>query len=173
MRSMERENFVQPTSAELFPGGMSVEGFLAEGQTLEQVIKRDKEALKILGYSVQEVADLLGPVCEKAALARSFEYIAQNEKKYNVKVSTYRGSQECPWKDKVDWHRSSGATDIYLTKVDSQEKTIRIAGLLRHLVESHKFFEGGAYRVSPEEIIEMFGIERIPGSIEEAKKLKI
>ncbi len=50
---------------------------------------------------------------------------------------------------------------------------VRIAGLMRHLIESHGFFEGGSYRIiAPEKIIEMFGKERVPDSLEKARKLK-
>ena len=164
---------IQPLSADLQPGKMSVVGFLDKGQTLEQVINRDRQALKLLGYTVREVADLLGPVTEQASNGGNFEYAAQNGKHFEVKVQTWRGSQECPWTDKVDYRRSNGGIDMYVTEKGKGGEPILIAGLIRHLVENHEFFEGGSYRVAPEKIIEMFGIERIPGSLERVKGLKI
>ena len=63
--------------------------------------------------------------------------------------------------------------DMYLTEKGKGDEPVHIAGLIRHLVESHGFFEGGSYRVAPEKIVEMFGTERVPGSIEKVRELKI
>ncbi len=171
-QGQEHSNY-QPSNQELYPSNMSAEGFLLEGQTLEQVLKRDKQALQVLGYTAKETADLLGPATEKAANGGDFEYTAPNGKQYDVVVEVYRGSQECPWRDKVDHKRSSGAMDMYFTEKINGGEPIRIAGLIRHLVEEHGFFEGGNYRVAPETIIQMFGQERVPGSLEKVKDLKL
>lgn len=163
-----------PSLQELRPGGVSEFGFLKKDQTLEQVLERDRHALEILGYSTQEIADLLGPITEQAVKGGDFEYIAPNGKQYEVRAITYRGSQECPWHDNPDWRRSSGSLNMYLTEKGlSEDKSVLIAGLLRHLIEKHQFFEGGHYRVAPEKIIEMFGNEKVPGSLEEVKKLEL
>lgn len=162
----------QPTMQELQPGGMSMAGFLEKGQTLEQVLERDRKALELLGYTAQEAADLLGPVTERAASGGNFDYTAPNGKQYEVKAQTWRGTQECPFHDKVDWKRSSGAMDMYLTEKGKGGESVHIAGLVRHLVEAHGFFEGGSYRVTPEKIVEMFGSEKVPGSLAKAKELK-
>lgn len=164
---------IEPSSADLLPGGMSGTGFLERGQTLEQVINRDKQALTLLGYTTQEVADLLGPVTERAANGGDFEYTAPNGKQFDVKVQTWRGMQECPWQDKVDWRRSSSGMDMHFTEKGKGGEPFHIAGLTRHLVESHGFFEGGSYRVAPEKIVEMFGTERIAGSLEKVRALRI
>lgn len=163
----------QPTPQELLPGGMSIAGFLKEGQTLEQVLERDGRALEKLGYSTQEIADLLAPVTEQAANGSDFEYTAPNGKHYEVRVQTWKGTQECPWGDKVDWRKSSGAMDMYLIEKGKGGEPVHIAGLMRHLIEKHGFFEGGSYRVSPETIVEMFGTERALGSLEEVKKINL
>ena len=164
----------EPSLQELRPGGASEFGFLKKDQTLEQVLERDKHALEILGYSSQELADLLGPITEQAVKGDDFEYTAPNGKQYDVGAIVHRGSQECPWHDSADWKRSSGSLNMYLTEKGlSEDNSILIAGLLRHLIEKHEFFEGGHYRISPEMIVEMFGNERIPGSLEEVKKLDL
>lgn len=175
MTIIEKRNTFQyvPSLRDLLPGGMSVGGFLAEGQTLDMVVQRDRRALKVLGYTHREVADLLGTLCEKAALER-FTYDAPNGKKFTVRVISYRGiyrgTQDCPWRDRVDWRRSPGSSDIYVRE-DGKDEETEIPGLLRHLIEEHEFFEGGSRRIAPERIVELFGIERIPGSIEQAKQL--
>jgi len=145
-------------------------GFLKEGQTLKQVVKRDQEVLKILGYSTQEVADLLADICETNCQENNFVYTALNRKRYKVVIERSRGIKRCPWQDFVNLKKSPSFINFYINEVDKTER-IRIPGLLRHLIEKHGFFEGGLYRVAPETIVEMFGIERIPGSIELAKKL--
>ncbi len=86
-----KEKTFQPSLQELRPDGMSTMGFLEENQTLDQVLKRDKEALKILGYTAQEVADLLGPITERAAKSGSFDYTAPNGRQYEVKIQKWRG----------------------------------------------------------------------------------
>ncbi|MBL7078643.1 hypothetical protein ISS42_03220 [Candidatus Shapirobacteria bacterium] len=163
----------QPSDQELRSGKISMAGFLKEGQTLKQVLERDEQALRMLGYTAQEVADLLGPVTEGVANGGNFEYTAPNGKQYEVRVQTWLGSQRCPWRDKVDWRRSSGAMDMYFTEKGKGGEPVHIAGLVRHLVEKHGFFEGSSYRVAPETIVEMFGIEKIPGSLEKVKKIKL
>ncbi len=107
-----------------------------------------------------------------AATGNDFDYAALNGIQYKVTAQTWRGTQECPWGDKVDWRRSSGAMDMQLTEKGKGDKPVHIAGLLRHLVEAHGFFEGGPYRVSPEEIVKMFGVERTPGSFKKVGELK-
>jgi len=162
----------QPTIANLQPGGMSKDGFLDRGQTLEQVINRDRQALNMLGYTQQEVADLLATVTERAGDEGSLKYTAPNGKQYDVRVQKWRGDQECPWEDEIDWSKSRPDMDMYLTEKGKGEESVHIAGLIRHLVESHGFFEGGSYRVAPEKIVEMFGTERIPGSFDKVRELK-
>lgn len=115
----------------------------------------------------------MGPVTERAANGGNFEYTAPNGKQFDVKVQTWRGMQECPWSDEVDWRRSSGGMDMHLTEKGKGGEPVHIAGLVRHLVESHEFFEGGSYRVAPEKIVEMFGTERVPSSFEKVKGLRI
>ncbi len=76
-----------PTLQELQPGRRSEKGFLEYNQTLE----RDREALAILGYTAQEVADLLGFVMKRVAGGGTFAYVAPNGKRYEVKKITWRG----------------------------------------------------------------------------------
>jgi hypothetical protein len=152
-----------PSNIELLPGHISNEGFLAENQTLDQVLKRDSEVILSLGYTFEEIANLIEPLNKRRNQPE--EYIAQNGKKYTVRTILYRGWQECPWEE-APMPVHSGL-DIFITGGGSE---VRIAGLLPHLIRSHGFFEGGAYRVSPEDIIDMFGEERIPGSIQKAKE---
>jgi len=117
----------QPSDQELRPGKMSMAGFLKEGQTLEQVLKRDEQALQMLGYTAQEVANLLGPVTERAAMGGDFEHTAPNGKQYDVRVKTWRGTQGCSWRDKVDWRRSSGAMDMHLTEKGTERESLFIS----------------------------------------------
>ncbi|MFH0936988.1 MAG: hypothetical protein V1808_01705 [Candidatus Daviesbacteria bacterium] len=166
-RSEETGRSYTPPLTDLLPSGSSNEGFLANGQTLDQVLKRDAEALNILGYTASEIADLLEPVTAISS-HHGTEYIAPNGKKYIVRAVQYRGWQDCPWEDiKIPPNSSK---DIYV-KTASQE--VRIPGMLPHLIRSHNFFEGGSYRVAPEDIVEMFGVEKTHGSIEKAKQLTL
>lgn len=198
MEKITRTN--QPTNADLQPGGMSHGGFLNKDQTLEQVINRDKRVLTFLGYTTQELADLLGPVTEMASKKGDgalFEYSAPvSNKSFLVSVSTYMGMQSCPWKDKVDWQRSNNSMDMFFREITEEnletiqklkkmgygiwrdiesnpKEYIKIAGLMRHLIEAHDFFEGGLYRIAPETIVQMFGKEKVPNSFEKVRELGI
>lgn len=168
-RHFEQASGFRPSDKELGPKSISAAGFLKEGQTLEGVLKRDKEALDILGYTTQEIADLLGPILDKSGRGGKFEYTAPNGKTYVVEAKQWRGGQECPWHDQGE----HGSIDMYFTEKGKIEKPVHIPGLLKHLIEKHDFFEGGDYRVAPETLVEMFGREKTPGSIEKAKKLKL
>jgi len=169
IESSEQNPGFQPSDQELAPNKMSSVGFLKEGQTLEKVVKRDKEALDVLGYTTQEIANLLEPIIQKSGRGGKFEYTAPNGKTYLVEAKQWRGGQECPWHD----HGEHGSIDMYFTEKGKTEKPFHIPGLIKHLIEKHDFFEGGDYRVAPEKLVEMFGLEKTPGSIEKAKKLKL
>jgi hypothetical protein len=163
--SRSTNNFT-PILKELYPGGSSQEGFLAEGQMLNAVIERDNKALALLGYTAKEVAKLLEPVINISG-RDLVKYVAPNEKEYAITVLEYRGWQDCPWRDAHIPQNSS--RDIY---IEGNVGTIRIPGMLPHLIVAHNFFEGGSYRLSPEGIVELFGVEKNPGSIEETKRLE-
>jgi len=158
-----------PSDADLIRQGM-----LLDKQTFEQIYKRDQEALAILGYTNREIADFLAPLCELCNLHdwNVFHYTASNGKEFNVRVERFRGIKRCPWDGRVNLKHSPSSVNLHITEIGKTE-TVMIAGLLRHLIEKHGFFEGGAYRVAPETIVEMFGKERVPGSIEKAKTLTL
>jgi hypothetical protein len=166
------------TSETCIPSDASLvrQGFLLEGQTLEQISRRDEEALKILGYTAKEVADLIAPLCELCSLHswKTFHYTASNGKEFNVRIERFRGIKLCPWDGRVDLKHSPSSVNLHITEIGKTE-TVMIAGLLRHLIDKHGFFEGGAYRVAPELIVEMFGKEKEghEGSIERAKSLSL
>lgn len=166
--NLKKEAGENPSAKDLLPGGMSRIGFLSEGQTLDRVLSRDTKALAILGYSIDEVASLLDPVCNLESPQGS-DYVASNGKKYRVTTVAYRGWQNCPWKD-VNIPLNSGK-DIKIRREDGG--SITIPGMLPHLIREHKFFEGGDYRLAPEDIVEIFGTERGTDSIKKARQLPL
>lgn len=175
MTSTERQDQPYiPSLEDLLPRGMSSLGFLKRDQTLEQVLARDKAALDALGYTAKEVADLLVPLIQAANQTRkeSFTYCAPNGKEYTVQVQRWLGYQECPWRHNIDWHTANSAIDLFLTEKGTDTR-VHIAGLLPHLIAEHDFFEGGRYRVAPEVIVAMFGVERVPGSLERAGSMTL
>lgn len=161
---MSKQEFV-PDLSDLLPGGLSGGGFLKRGQTLNGVISRDKDALDLLGYSYQEIVDLIRPVCN---LNYSGDYTAPNGRTFAAQIRQYRGWQNCPWRD--DGDKINSSKDIFLK---TEGRSTLIPGLIWHLIAAHHFFEGGEYRVSPEQIVEMLGTERIPGSLKIAKALPL
>lgn len=203
---VEESEFHNPTDEQLMPGKDSVVGFLAQGQTLEQVLRRDNEALAVLNYSRDEMIELLR-VCDAREappaafpsfqewrnqggnwriddLSRAYvkardkfrketrqesTYTAQNGKLYPLRVVSWRGDQSCPWGD-INLPPNSNV-DIFLRQPNGDE--YHIPGMLKHLVQAHNFYEGGAYRCPPEELVELLGVEKTPGSIEQAKQIPL
>lgn len=153
-----------PLLTELYPNGSSKEGFLSSDQSLNEVVKRDNQALTLLGYTTKEIAELLKPII---GIADGYgKYVAPNGKEYAVTTVGHMGFQNCPWRDVLMAPNSS--IDVY---VEGEMGRIRIPGMLPHLITAHNFFEGGAYRLAPEKIVELFGVEKNHGSITKARKL--
>ena len=163
------EGEVRPSQKDLLPGGLSMGGFLTEGQTLNGVICRDNETLSILGYSKDELAGLLNQELNNIGTdSHPRNYTAPNGKTYSVRAISYRGWQDCPWQD-VPFAPGSSVDYFF----DSNEQERISAGMMPHLIKEHNFFEGGNYRIAPEDIVEMFGEEKIPGSIQSARRLQL
>ncbi len=75
--------------------------------------------------------------------------------KYNVKDFSTLGWQNCPWEDgeKTDTHT--------LVENTSTKRSLEFSGLLPHLIETHKFFEGKGtrWRLDPLEAVSVLGID--------------
>ncbi len=134
----------------LKPHGSSTCGFLGKDETLEEVVERDAKTLDELGITHQEIADRL------KALTSGWEDGEQVkpgkrmvEGKYILRNTGWLGYQYCPWGDDEKTSRDWG--------IENTQNGFRIefSGLLPHLIEKHKFFEGRgtSYRLDPLETV--------------------
>lgn len=155
----------------LEPNGYSSNGFLEKGQSLDAVIQRDKRALEILQYTNEEIIELLNQ--KLFSRKENFSFVTASGINVNVTRLSTLGEQYCPFDCKID-HVLEETNVQYNVKTPNMQRPKAIPGLIRHLIKDHSFFEGNTlYRVPPELVVELFGEERVPGSIEEAKKIKL
>lgn len=155
-----------------YPGAASMEGFLSPGQELAGVIERDTKVVELLGYQHAEVAELLRGVVDAGANV-GYNQIGQYRTPSGLlllKTISYRGQQACPFDGRFYSHSNK---DVFVARPGKEEElrmhrsksgqgVIRIAGMLPTLIAEHEFYEGGPYRVAPEDIIELFGEVRDP-----------
>lgn len=165
----EKTKLQNPTDADLIK-----KGFLAEGQTLEKVRARDEEALQILRCNNKELAEMVRYLYSDWSIKKSnqFSHHTPYGRDISVTAEVSRGLKPCPWEAKrPNLKENPSNVDFHLTY---KNRTIIICGLLAHLIEEHGFYEGcPPYRVAPEDIVEFLGTEKLPGSIERAKKLQL
>ncbi len=152
----------------LRPGGASDSGFLAPQEKLVDVLERDRRALAALGLTCGQVADrleqVLGRAERRVQLARRGTLpddgrgVAMVEPQLEVGAEHSAGWQECPFLDEIGQScpvQPWSTADYQLTNTSSG-KTVRIPGLLPHLVRAHSFFEGDVpYRVDPTTLAEL------------------
>lgn len=89
-------------SKQLYPGGASRLGFLASGETLEDVVARDATALRTAGISVQQLATASSAVVARLALAEALAGCACEGVPVRltadlvVRRVTWAAAQQCP-----------------------------------------------------------------------------
>ena len=136
------------------PGALSVKGFLAPGEDLDEVIARDAAALGREKISYDTLADRL----EKLILAgqsKPGRKISSGD--FSVITIKYAGFQQCPWTE--DLHhgtcrKGSGAAHASIDwriRNDRTHREMQGPGLIIHLIRDHHFFEGpgSPWRVDP------------------------
>jgi hypothetical protein len=155
------------------------QGMLLDKQTFDQVYKRDQEALQILRCTNKELADLVRDVYRDRSNQQKNQFLHHTPFQKDILVeaivsrSLVRGLKSCPWKESERPNLKDNPSNVDF-RLTYNNKTIVVCGLLAHLIEDHGFYEGcPPYRVAPEEIVEFLGTEKLPGSIDRAKKLPL
>ncbi len=154
------------------PGNSSIAGFLGRDESLLDVLRTDAATLRDYGVTHEEVAELLSQIV--SGMTEDYQ-VQVGDDEFDVRVTVYRGSQECPFFKHGDdgkrvhlqpidmrldiGHR--GSKDYTVTNVRTGQ-SLNFGGLLIHLIRVHKFFEGKgtSYRLPPEDVIRFFGMER-------------
>ncbi len=133
----------------MYPGQWSASGFLAEGESLDQVIADDLLYLKSAGVTVESLAAVLQEVVDRHN--QGANVIGD---RFEVRPKRYFGYQRCPFESctaKTD-------TDFWVHDRKTKQE-LKFSGLMPHLIATHHFFESPSvpYRVNPVDIIHMFG----------------
>ena len=132
-------------------GGMSQAGFLGRQERLLDVLVQDNDYVLSLGLTHQDLAKELKYARElyfKLGV-REFTY---HGKRYRLKIEASRGIQRSPFND-----GTMASSDMEITNFDTG-KSLKTSLLVLHMIERYGFYEGHGtpYRVSPEDIIEVF-----------------
>jgi hypothetical protein len=146
-------------SSGLFPGGSSTSGFLAEGERLEDVVERDRQTLRSLGVTHEQVADrlelVLGRAERRADLVQRGRIVPPWLPWLEVESRAYLGFQSCPF----DGSKQPWAHMDFVLRDHERGLAIALPGLLPHLVREHAFFEGSVqYRTDPARLVDLLRI---------------
>lgn len=172
-------------------GGFSMSHFLADNETLDEVIQRDQQTLQRYGVTCQQVADKLEEFIQRWIQRRngqlSFEdtqFLQRNPfPRQNLKIDTLRnvppqfigiypldnryimGGISTAGTQFCPFQQpgcTGGNSDYFIYDTQTKEH-IEFGNLLIHLVRDHCFFEGNvAYRLDPEKAIRILGLSSGP-----------
>lgn len=149
------EKRLYPTAnAHGYFGCSSVNGFLAEGEKLLEVVTRDLETLNHYNISISKLADRIFNLTSTAI--NEMNNIKKTtviiEEKYEIKVDICLGWQYCPFSDISDDYIAGRLIHInnhcdrnnliFSIKNIINGEEIKFGGLLVHLIKDHHFFEG-------------------------------
>lgn len=141
--------------ARLYPGESSQVGFLAPGETLDQVIQDDTATAAKYGVTLYQV----GCVLERMVLLHhQGQRIIDDKYRVIPGISTC-GYQECPFEELDSTPITYGRSTIQLERIDTGER-FKFEALVAHLVKEHSFCEGPStpYRLDLEGAIRFFDI---------------
>jgi len=142
------------------PGHASYGGFLGENESLAEVLAADDATVQRLGVTHGQIADRLEYFVKKSCEWKP-ESISSKPRitvdgKYLMDFRSYRGYQNCPWRDKAEYNNRE-------LKVENTElgEAVSFPGLIVHLIRKHNFYEGreSPYRVDPEQVIRILEIK--------------
>lgn len=146
--------------------------------------------------SARDILDGKVPQCFEFRASNGVMYVAEVEKYIGGQPCPWGDKTVNNWEGAVDfflmpqdefsrasrgksWNKflfdsiMEGECEVGLTKVNYKGLT-KVSGLMQHLIGTHGFYEGSVpWRCAPEVIVKRFGVEKSPGSIEIAAKLRI
>lgn len=135
------ENKKSINLTKFYPGTLSVAGFLAEGEDLNEVINRDRTVCEQHSLTPKDIGQKIEDILN-----------GRIEDEFKLKTQSWRGMQECPFEK--DFKPFSNLDFVITNKKTG--KSLSGPGLIVHLLKDHDFFEGNtSYRVDPEKAIEV------------------
>jgi hypothetical protein len=139
------------------PGQLSRGGFLGTEERLEDVLKADDETVKRLGLTHDKIADRIEYFISAVNYPEREGQLIKG--KYLVGGITYRGGQECPWRD-AGFMMPDSSMDMFIINQELNEE-LRFPGAIVHLIRKHHFYEGkgSPYRVDPEKAARVLEIK--------------
>ncbi len=146
---MKENPAMQKIYQNMKPGVISLHGFLGKDRRgLEEIIEHDRAEVERLGTSLEELADGLEKIRDKA-LEGMGDYVDLNDN-YIVRADSIRGKLPCPFDHKGLYRK----TVVSLKKKGSDEQLL-FTDLGIHLIREHGFFQGkrNAFRIEPERLL--------------------
>ena len=135
------------------PGCSSTAGFLETNQSLAALIEQDTATLTRLGVTHERLACWL-----ESFLSRGLQLESATTGHLLIEGRQYAGYHLCPFSPEG---RPCGRCDSEFTvKNLSTGEAFFVSGLHPHLIRDHHFFEGGPYRLDPEQAVRV--LELLP-----------
>jgi len=140
------------------PGKLSWGGFLGENEKLDEVLKADDKTIKKLGVTHEQIADRIEYFIKTLNYSPS-EKGKLIDGKYLVGGVSYRGGQDCPWRD-AGFMMPYSSMDLFVENQELGER-LNFPGGIVHLIREHQFYEGeeSPYRVDPKHAVRILGIK--------------
>lgn len=155
-------------------GCSSVTGFLAENETLLDVVKKDLSTLKKHNVDIdmlaQRLFSLVQTAISKMNMIRKMKVTVEDI--YHIEINVFCGFQYCPFSDVGENYRTSpfehihshcgrSNMDITITNIKNN-KVLTFGSLLVHLIKDHHFFEGSVeHRLDPVKLIDFFDQSKV------------
>ncbi len=143
MKLTPREKQIQ---ARMQPGAITINGFLGDDERhFHEIISDDRRILERLGITVQELADKMKYLTDKAF--DNYDETVIVEEIHEVSYNTVRGRLICPF-----MHPGSYRKGEVVVKNLKNNLTVKWTPLSVHMIEVHGFFEGkgSKNRIEPE-----------------------
>src|SRR5579883_3192081 len=116
---------------------ISVSGFLLPGESLREIYEVDRRFLENARITYDQIADVLTTVVGKACRKRHHHYKKTNDYwptegflvdgRYQVKINTYAGAQECPFQDPTDtryFGYQYGSSDVTVMDTKTRKQLV-------------------------------------------------
>jgi hypothetical protein len=133
-------------------------GFLADGESLIDVLANDNDYVTGLGLSHQELANHLkyAMAISNLKFGSEFEYRGSL---FRVECTQFCGFQMSPFRDDT-----IASSDYSLVNL-SNGKRLFFSELVPQMAERYGFYEGSvSHRVEPKDIVELFGLSNVTDS---------
>jgi len=142
------------------PGKASVRGFLSPEQSLMSLVEEDDATLARIGVTHERIANRLSFLMKRSSsISSNWTRWCSLLGRFRVHRHQYAGGQRCAFSEGPSSCGSCSSEYEILNLVTGE--SFWTTGLHPHLIGEHRFFEGGSYRLDPEQAVRV--LELSPG----------